>query len=521
MDKLERLKQLETKVTIQELKKQLPHKYSPLYKWQREGVDSLNKINLITAGNQMGKSVWLMIRAITHATETELWPTLWPKMMKEGKSPTQFWYLYEDRAMIMREFETKWVREWLPRGEARYKGKYRWTWKRRDKCVEYIHFLESDVKIYFFSYGQGVDALMASTVYEIFVDEEIPFEQYDELSARLTITRGYFNAGFTAVKGQEEWRRAMEETGEEELFKTAFKQQISAFECKVKEDGSPGLWDDELIEIRIAQCSTDNMVLQKIYGKFVKAEGLKVPQFEVKRHFVKGHRLNAKKWVYWSAIDPGSGGSAHPAGILLLAVNEECTKGRVIRCWRGDKINTSNTQILQKHQEMVKGFTLQGTVYDKQCRDLYLQAVALDIPLIPANKARDEGFGVVNSLFKHDMLKIYYGEKTEFDQGHKLKNELLSYSERHSKSKATCPDNLIDPLRYISVHIPWNFDTVIKYNIEHKEERKTVMASEREELIRAQKEGRLVEYLQSANEQHGILSNELSEWNEYFDEFYE
>ena len=465
-----------------------------------------------------GKSVMLIVRAILHATEPDMWAKLWPKMIQEGKEPTQFWYLYSDKSMIMREFETKWIREWLPRGEARYEGKYRWDYRKKDKSVEYIHFLETDVKIYFFSYEQGVHSLQASTVYEMFVDEELPFDSYDELSARLTIPRGYFNAAFTATRAQEEWRKAMEEKGDEELFKTAFKKQISVWDCKTKEDGTPGLYDDELITLRMAQCSTHNEVLKRMYGKFVKADGLKVPQFDLLRHFVKSKKLlNLNKWAIWAGIDPGSGGHAHPAGIVFVAVNDECTKGRVIKAWRGDKENTTNTQILQKYQEMAKGIAITGIIYDKQCRDLYLQAVALNIAMIPANKNREDGFGMLNSLFKHDMLQIFH--KGERDQTHKLKNELMSYSEKHSKSKASCPDNLIDPLRYLCIHIAWNFDAVIHYNLSLPDKKEKVFLTERDEMIAAQEQGKLQEYLQSASEQVDVLQGELDEWGKYHDEF--
>lgn len=518
---LEYLKQLEKEKELLELKKQLPHLYTTLYSWQREFIDSTNKMNLCTAANQVGKSVWMIIKAITHATDTSLWPKLWPEMIAQGKKPAQFWYMYEDKSMIMREFITKWIPEWLPRGKARHEGPYRWTYVKKDKTIEYIHFLETDVRLYFFSYGQGVDSLQASTVYEIFVDEELPFEYYDELSSRLTVPRGIFNAGFTATKGQEEWRLAMEEIDKpEEKFPKAFKKQISAHDCLKKEDGSQGLWDEEMIELRTAQCSTHNAVLQRIYGKFVKAEGLVVSEFDIKRHFVKGHGLNPKSWSIWCGIDAGSGGEyGHPAGIVLLAVNNEATKARVLKCWRGDGVTTTNTDILKQYQEISKGYDIVGCVYDKASKDLYLTAASLSIPLIPADKRREEGFGILNSLFKHDMLKIYHSG--EQDDTSKLKNELMSYSHNQNKNKVTTPDNLIDPLRYIVMQIMWNFDEVIHYNLIGLVPKKKEFATEREKVVHMQSEGKLREYEknQQNNGDATSLVNELNEWSDYFDDF--
>lgn len=519
-DKLEYLQRLEKEHKLKQLKDQLPHLYTPLYNWQREFINSRNRMNLLTAGNQCGKSVSMIVRAITHATEPSLWPELWPEMIAQGQKPNMFFYLYEDKNMIMREFDSKWIGTWLPRGDARNEGRYRWTYEKKDKSISWLFFPETGVKIYFFSYGQGVDSLQASTVYELFVDEELPFEQYDELSARLTIPRGYFNAGFTAVKGQDEWRKAMEPMeSEEEMFPDAFKRQISAYECRVKEDGSPGLWDDELIKLRTAQCSTHAMVLQKIYGKFIRSDGLMVSQFDTKKHFVKGQPLIGD-WTYWAAVDPGSGGDkAHPAGVIVVAVNEDCTSARVVKAWRGDKQDTSNTMILQKYLDLTANMEIAGLVYDKACRDIFILGQQMGLPMIPANKARDEGFGVLNSLFKHDMLKIFFS--SSIDETHKLKSELLSYSGSQSKTKTSTPDNLIDPLRYLCMQIPWNFDKVIHYNIQKEPIIKQEFASQRDEFIQRQQEG-LFSRTVKDQEDDGhefLISSEIDEFNDYLDDY--
>ena len=518
--RLEYLQKLEKEKQLKELKDLLPHKYSPVYDWQREFIESKNKMNLCTAGNQCGKSTWMIIKAITHATEPELWPSLWPEMHAQGMKPTQFWYLYEDKAMIMREFTTKWIPEWLPRGKARYEGKYRWEYAKKDKTIEYIYFPETNVYIYFFSYGQGVDALQASTVWEMFIDEELPFESYDELSARLTIPRGFFNAGFTAVKGQDEWRKAMEPMeSEEEMFPDALKRQISAYMCRVKEDASPGLWDDELIKLRTAQCSTHAMVLQKIYGKFIRSDGLMVSQFDSKKHFVKGQPL-VGDWTYWAAVDPGSGGEkAHPAGVIVMAVNEDCTSARVIKAWRGDKQDTSNSMILQKYLDLTANMEIAGLVYDKACRDIFILGQQMGLPMIPANKARDEGFGVLNSLFKHDMLKIFFSSSS--DETHKLKSELLSYSGSQSKTKTSTPDNLIDPLRYLCMQIPWNLDKVINYNIKKQPAIQTDYATGRDAFIKRQQEGLFSRNVKDDEDDghESLVSSELDEFNDYLDDY--
>src|SRR3990167_11560215 len=76
--RLERIQLLEKKI---ELQNGLPFLHAfPWYKWSREFFDSTAKMNLLTAGNQSGKSVTQIRKCIDWATNVDKWPLLWNKI---------------------------------------------------------------------------------------------------------------------------------------------------------------------------------------------------------------------------------------------------------------------------------------------------------------------------------------------------------------------------------------------------------------------------------------------------------
>lgn len=283
-------------------------------------------------------------------------------------------------------------------------------------------------------------------------DEECPVEFMPELQARLRATDGYMRGVFTATIGQEYWRRVMEpKNPEEELYPNAFKRQVSLYDSQKYVDGRPSRWTDQRIKQIINECPTDAEVQRRVFGRFVKSEGLKVESFDLERNTCKQLPI-PKSWGIYGGVDPGSGGkSGHPAAILFVAVRPDYKEGIFFRAWRGDGIATANTDILQKYREMKHGLLIMAQVYDYKDKDFQLTAQASGETFLPAKKQRDEGFGLLNSLFKTGMLKIQRGD-SELE---KLITEIQSLSALTDKRKAM--DDLIDCARYLSMEIPWDF----------------------------------------------------------------
>lgn len=430
--------------------KELPHLYGwKWYPWAWDYFNSRNRYNFLVAANQVSKSSTQIRKCIHWATETSLWPELW------SRTPTHFWYLYPSLEVATAEFKEKWEKEFLPRGEMKDDPKYGWEAEFKNKKIHCIYF-KSGVTVYFHSYEQDKDNLQSSSVFAMFCDEELPVHLYSELNARISAAsvRGYWHMCFTATLGQEFWRLCMEERGtKQETFKHAFKRSVSLFDCQKYIDGSPTMWTPEIIQETIEGCATPAEVERRVYGRFVIDEDRKYPSFTRKLNYVKNHPL-PKGWLVFSGTDYGSGGaSGHPASIVFVGVKPDFTQGRVFKAWRGDGIPTDASGIVSKYVELRGKMKPVGEFYDHQARDLYTIATSRKpaIPFQKADKGRDTGASLLNSLFKLGMLKIY-DEDPEL-----LKLVLELESLRNETSKSHAKDDLIDALRFAVTKVPWDF----------------------------------------------------------------
>ncbi len=442
----EKIRQLEHQKFLEE---NLPHLYGwPWYQWAWDYFQSTNRYNFLCAANQASKSSTQIRKCIHWATEKKLWPKLWKR------TPTQFWYLYPTLDVATAEFEEKWVKEFLPKGDLKESDEYGWEIEYKNKKVHVLRF-NSGVNVYFRSYAQDVSDLQTASVFAIFCDEELPAHLYNELNARISAAtvRGYWHMCFTATLGQEMWRLCMEERGTKfETFKQAYKVQVSLWDCKKYMDGSDGPWTDEMIQEQIDSCSTEAEVLRRVHGRFVLDSDRQYPSFTRRHNLVEDHKL-PKSWLVYSGIDYGSGGeSGHPAAIVFVAVKPDFTAGRVFLGWRGDKIQTTAGDILDQYVQLRGKMKPVGEFYDHQARDLYTiaQGRRPAIPLQKAEKGQDTGRVLLNTLFKTGMLKIY-----ETPELMKLVLELEGLKTDVAKSKAF--DNLIDALRFACTKVPWDF----------------------------------------------------------------
>jgi phage terminase large subunit-like protein len=432
---------------IRELKQDLPHLHGwPFYKWTREFFESRNKINLLCAANQIGKSSCAIRKTIEWACNKKLWPELW------GTEPKIFWYFYPSEGVAATEFEKKWVPEFLPRGAMKNDANYGWDVEYNNGTLEALHF-KSGVTVYFKSYGQKIVNLQTATLHYMVCDEELPEEYVDELLARLRSTGGYFHQVFTATRGLQLWYRAMECIGtEDEAFKSAYKRTVSMYECQFYEDGTPSKWTPERIAEAEAQCTSKKEVLKRIHGRFVKDDGLRYEPFDTDRN-VKEATFVPSNWRYYSAVDIGSGGKGRSAGaIVFVAVNPEFTQGRVVRTWRGDHEETTAADILNKYREVRGSTYVTQAGYDYASREFGLIAARSGEGFIRADKTKNSGEATLNTLFKSGALTIDAG----VTHNQKLITELMSVPGGVQKNRSF-QDDLTDALRYACALIPWDF----------------------------------------------------------------
>lgn len=464
--------------------KELPHLYGhKMYPWQREFFESRNKMAFLTAANQVGKSTIAQKQCVHWATAGfNLWKELWPDHIKEeGDIPAQFWYLYPDSKLATAEFHEKWVKDVLPSGEMKNHPMYGWEAFFEKRMLQYIKF-NSGITVYFKTYSQNPQSLQAGTCSVIFSDEEMPEHLYDELKFRLSAYDGYFRMVFTATLNQELWRCTMEESGKHEKFKDALKLQISLYDCMKFEDGSPSHWTKERIQARIDSCSTETEVQRRIHGKFVTETGKMYSAYDPETCTMEP-RVIPKDWLVYEGLDYGSGGKkGHPSAIVFVAVAPDYSRGEVFLGWRGDGIQTTAGDLLNKHFLLLDDHGLEGRViekrYDYHCKDLFVIAERAGEDLMPANKKKEDGVQILNSLFKHAALKIHLTEDGELE---KLCKELNNLLEGTDKRKAV--DDFSDALRYCCATIPWDWSKVKVEKVKVKRKPKSEIDLRRERFF--------------------------------------
>ncbi len=481
----------------------LPHRHGwKWYSWAKEIYESMNREIFCTAANQVSKSSTAIRKNIEWATNPEIWKRAWPSLAP-GQKPNTFIYFYPSLDLATLEFESKWEPLFLPRNE--YKDHPLWGWKEEynKNHIHSIHF-NSGVTIYFKSYEQKLINLQAITAYMVTLDEECPVEMLPEIQVRLNATDGYLMSVFTATLGQLYWERTMEpKSKEDELHPNALKMSVSIYECKVYVDGSPSHWTEDKIKRAVERCSSPAEIERRIMGRFVKSEGLRFHGFDRTKNIVPKHLL-PKHWLLYAGVDPGTGGEkAHPAAIIFLAVAPDFKKGRFFRAWRGDGKSTTSQDVLNQFRSM-KGplrFVLQ--IYDYAGRDFFLVASRQGETFTVANKDRDAGFGLLNTLFKNGMLAIQ-GEDPELE---KLVSELCSIPATAKKTDQYT-DDLSDAARYVCEAVPWDFA-----DHEVKLEENTILA---EQAVEPDKTGPDLrrEWFMGKKEVTDEITDELDFWND-------
>jgi phage terminase large subunit-like protein len=433
----------------------LPHIFVPMYPWQRKLHESENRVNLLTAANQIGKSSALIRRMIANCTDRTRWERLWGPNAK----PNQFWYFYPDSMTLDREIDTKWVPEWLPRG--RMQNDVQYGWRLRKKSSQYFALdFNAGPSIFFQTYSKRVQNIQAGSIHEVACDEEMPMEFYDEIMFRLTATAGIFSSGFTPTLNQLFWKQAMEQN---KILPSALKLCVSMYDCLRYEDGTPSrIMTLDKIKLAEEKCKNETERQRRIFGKFVTEEGRTYYAFDFDEHMAKPHPFSG--WFIYSAVDYGSGSDEskykkknHPAGIVLIAVSPDYKKGVVFKSWRGDGEKTTAGDVFIKYQEMVSGLTVTQACYDPSSADFGTIASRNSVTFQKANKARDAGEDMVNTLFKHKMLTVFDDDPENM----KLAGELMTIMQTgHTRGDAKTGDDLADALRYACMLIPWDLSVI-------------------------------------------------------------
>lgn len=499
--KIAKLKALEL---ANEERENLPHRsLFKHYKWSRKFFDDTKtKVWVVCAANQIGKSSFQIRRVIEWATNSSLWPILWPNLQYDkGQIPNMFWYFYPTKETATSEFFTKWM-QFMPKDKEH--PQYGWQVNTRAKMVESVTF-NNGVTIYFKTYGQGQEHVQAGSVFYLAVDEECPENMVDELLMRISATQGYASFVFTATQGQEFWRQVVEERSVWNSDEIQVRK-VSLYDCIEYEDGSPSQWNRDAISKREALCKSENEVIKRIHGGFAPDEGLKYPTFS-ETLYVDPVSI-PQDWQYFAGVDYGGGNASsrqgHLSAISIVAVKPDFTKGYLVDFWRGDGIDTTADDVVERFIQMRKGRNVIAC-YDYAAKDLASIGNSRGAVFVRAEKSHELGEFTLNALMKNRMLEFF-----DFEESRKLTAEF-----RHltvSKNKRSSKDDGIDSLRYCCNLIPWNWDAAGAAEAERKaKNRKNAPPPSEEQLRRGLFQG---------DKEEDDWVDELMEEMDYWEEQY-
>ena len=387
-------------------------------------------------------------KVVDYATNVQAWP------YRFKRSPRQFWYLYPTAQIATAEFHTKWKPDILPKDSFKDDPQYGWRAEFKNRGDISAIYFNSGVALYFKTYAQDAQHLQAGTVDYVACDEELPLELWDEINFRRNAVDGHFSMVFTATLGQEFWRLAMEpKQGEQEAMPFAKKLRASLFDCQFFMDGTPSHWTLEKINRTIAMCKSEAEVQRRVYGRFVKDEGLKYPSFDRARNIVSPSPVPAH-WPVYVGVDIGAGGDEnHPSAITFVTVRPDYKYARIFRHWRGDDKVYTMSDVASKYMELSQDLNVTAAFYDYHAKDFKTITDRMGLSFIPAEKKHDVGEQIINVLFKNGMLEI---EGTVENQP--IVNELLSLQLGTDKRKAK--DDSVDSMRYALTKIPFDFSHV-------------------------------------------------------------
>lgn len=507
-DELIRLKRQELELRRAQLALQdmLPHRYGmPWYTWAYEFFISRNRENFLIAGNQVSKSSTQIRKCIEWSTNKSIWPELWPDTLSE---PNCIWYFYPTMDVADAEYKLKWS-QFLPKDKDHpiygYSAKYE---KGKIARLEF----NSGMTVYFKSYKQSPTDLQTGTVFAIFADEELPILLWPELFARLNATDGYFHMVFTATIGQEFWRLTIEPTDEEKLRKlenfpraAKWRVDLERGDCTWYMDGTASPWTKEKVAKAIARCRTETEKARRINGRFVVEGGLRYESF-TREHNTTAKHIIPRNWLIFGGIDYGSGGEGgHPSAYVFVGVSPDFRQGRVFKGRRFDDIVTTAGDVIENYAVDSRGLNIVTSSYDFAAKDLYTIASRLGMALTKAEKARDAGADMLNTLFQAKVLKIFEDDP----ELSKLVTELLTLKKEIHKSDAK--DDFIDALRYAIMAVPWDLEylqEVIKFDNGPGELEIIEVDTRTEAEIRRE------DFLGKGRNREETVEDELAEWDE-------
>jgi phage terminase large subunit-like protein len=466
-------------------------------------------------------STTAICKTIELAINKSLWPKFWPGLV-DGQRPAQFWYLYPSRDVADIEATSKWV-EYLPR----QKDHPEVGWKLvKDKSKAHSIVFNSGVSVYFKTYEQDAQNLQTGTVYWMVCDEEPDVRLVPELQMRVNATNGYIAFVFTATKGQSFFREVIEDR--KRWQNEARIWQVSLWDCMKYANGTPSQWTKERIQATENKCISQAEIDRRVRGRFVKDEGLEYPTFQRIKH-VKPYANDFAEWDLFSGVDYGSTGPKnHRAAIVVVALSPDRTRLKGVRIWRAPRpIVTTQQDIVNEYVKIQSGLhkKIDYGHYDFAAKDFGTIAGQMGLAMTPADKARESGRAMINTLLKMNAIEFY--EPSDVSRAASIPDDYLqaySIAEEFETmpilesitKKVHVEDDAVDAFRYAISKAPIDYNRInsgivdssgegVKFSGESRTYKEYTVDDERKLGAQLVRDGR--------REQMQTTEQELSEWD--------
>jgi hypothetical protein len=540
-----------------------PHKYFEFYDWQDEFIYQEKHIEkygkypnrlYLTCANQIGKTFAIQNLALFLCTNVEFRKKRWGNNL-----PRVIWYVLPTQDHINDFYNEKWEPDILSRDEAKADGEFAWKEIKKGKDIKGIYFKNTKCTLNFITLSARSSSHQGRSVGAILFDEEPPVDKLAELETRTAsfndpetgLSTAILAFAFTPTSAQDYFKRVFQfqdlrflnkvpkdlkdkyfldkhtdthrtctpQEEEKELFKagpTTWKRRVSMFEAVKFKSGKRGKFTNARVREFIKAQPTNRDLMIRAFAQFEKEDdgGKIYKYFDRDKHLRSVERSYIQRFkrggLLTSGIDYGSG-SNHPGGYVVTWVSDDKKTVKIVLKWRGEKGKvTTAGDIIEKYIAATKGWNISFPFYDHSCKDLatiYNRITGKE--LYKAEKSHEIGVGVVDTLYKHNMLEILGIDDEPYGEWAAVEYENLS----NKIAKKDRSDELSDCIRYSLAGVAhmFEFTELMPINLVDQ------MKKEIKEMKEPEDYGvRSWNNVKEDDKETEWITDELSDWEELF-----
>jgi hypothetical protein len=180
--------------------------------------------------------------------------------------------------------------------------------------------------------------------------------------------------------------------------------------------------------------------------------------------------------------------------------------GVVFDGWRGDGIETTSGDILNKYREIRGQLPVVLQAYDHQSADFRMVADRQGETFVKADKNQKKGVDMMNTLYKNKMLDIM--DKPQL-QGLITEQMMLRIDTPKQKAK----DDHSDSTRFSVSQVPWDFSDIAEFRPDNPTPTKQLTYED--SLTIERRKGFVDKESQTES-----VDEQITEWNEHYGEPY-